>query len=1599
MLRKSSQCDEGKNIHNSGFNCENPKKIIENSENNVPSISYVRNNLLFNCIFVNNVGIKLQFFSDSHRDRCKSPVNQPTRSLYISRKQVLIYKKLAFDSSTRESSKLAVINQTSSLTSNKFKFNFNLNHNFSSSITLDNNNSHIHKETLNVTQIHYYITDTLFLSICFNFHQQPLESFDGVPEDVADAIEFGQGWFSQPKRHNPLHTLVDARVTKEDQENVTENVTEETQITIKYNHLKFNLSVVSVAKAWSCLSNPSIITSKVCQPISRPFLWLLRLSFIQPEPRLRLNRVSRGINILPARVANNLIFNLISNKSFNISSQRMVLFNALHTENLLNGNTFKTGESFIVSVQITRYTGLWWMLVILQSGDIELNPGPISFTLITQNCRGLKKEDKLRQLLHRTYTSHKRENLIMALQETHIESNNLKYIWKGQHIFTEGCGSKGGIITLLSDNIVVLEQVSINNEAQVSVVQVLDSKAKFELIVANIHSPCAHNQEKIDFFNMIKTEIVALQAKYLDAKVVLLGDFNTTFNDGERQGTTRTKSESLVANKITSILNDLDLFDCWEKNGHNEMTWRHGDKMSRLDRIKWSTSLEYATYEIATDWSYTQSDHSAVIVKIKDNQSRRFDKVVRIDTFFMSNVILKHKFLTELDTRMSQVSETTMNPHQKLEYLKMTIRSLAIEISTNYKKDRDKESNDLRESIRFWQNAFESAANESFRSLAMSKLDEMTCKRDKLLDAFGEYISIRLKSKWYQEGEKGTKYFLNMQRSKGNKLEMVKLESDDKVIVTPDEIDQKVENYYKSLYEKGDSKKVNHSNLTNFLKHMENLEQVDIDMVNQNLTLNDLFTTLKTCTDSSPGPDGIPYSLIRLTWKFFGPLLLDSWNYSLNTGSLSHSHEQSYLKLLPKEGKNLLQLKNWRPITLSNCDIKIITKTLAIKVSNALSKIISPNQTAYIKNRQITDNLNLIQYATEKSAELDISTMIVSLDAEKAFDSVEHWYLKEVLSKIGLTDFIAVFDLLYKNQIVNIHLNGRIAGNYKIKNGVKQGDALSCILFVLGIEPLIRNINTDAEVKGIKIHDFPIPKTIAYADDVACIINPDKDNLQKIFDHYQEMSSVSGLNLNADKTEIIINGNVDESVYNMKYNGKSFNITPCEDMKVNGLQIGFDIEIVRQKNFQKVYAAVEKQLRHWSKRHLTLLGKIQIYKTFGLSQILFVSTTLTFTKSENMQLSNLIYKFIWNSDFDKKKAPDRIKRSILNSDIKNLGFGMVDYQDIVQSIRIKTALRLLNDSQHPIGNILRKNINCSLINISVIGNIRPSIDQAIISIKKIWKQSIKTCPPDRYTELLPVVLNEYIGNLLYPRFQNKRMSLYHRHDKLGEIIASNRNHPILKKIDKDIQFLLSNTTTTPNFNPTILNYKQIPVDYKLKEVTKLTTKSIRQIISPKYTVTAKLIINPEPDILAHLGLQIKKLTNIKLKGILLRAIHGDIYSGTRLKKFGMSETDACPRCLSPETIAHQLLECSYTKKIWEITSKITSIPINSINDILGHNPLHDKTTLTIHAEIIRLLMAIDRPTLDQLKMIKSVTKRLGLVERGITKFQISQSLDILNKLT
>ena len=106
----------------------------------------------------------------------------------------------------------------------------------------------------------------------------------------------------------------------------------------------------------------------------------------------------------------------------------------------------------------------------------------------------------------------------------------------------------------------------------------------------------------------------------------------------------------------------------------------------------------------------------------------------------------------------------------------------------------------------------------------------------------------------------------------------------------------------------------------------------------------------------------------------------------------------SFLKLIPKIEKDLKKLINWRSITLSNCDHKLITKIYAQRLSSAMAACVKENQTAYVKGRMINDNIRSILSSIEvANSEREIDALIVSLDAEKAFDSVSHQYIEKCL--------------------------------------------------------------------------------------------------------------------------------------------------------------------------------------------------------------------------------------------------------------------------------------------------------------------------------------------------------------------------------------------------------------------------------------------------------------------------------------------------------------------------------------------------------------------------------------------------------------------------
>jgi hypothetical protein len=162
--------------------------------------------------------------------------------------------------------------------------------------------------------------------------------------------------------------------------------------------------------------------------------------------------------------------------------------------------------------------------------------------------------------------------------------------------------------------------------------------------------------------------------------------------------------------------------------------------------------------------------------------------------------------------------------------------------------------------------------------------------------------------------------------------------------------------------------------------------------------------------------------------------------FSVTTGSLPPSHSESALTLLPKEGKNLDDIKNWRPITLTNCDLKIITKSLANRMAKHLNKVINPAQTAYVPGRSVMDNLRSNSYLKNHCEKMKIDGLIVSLDAKKAFDSVNHEYIRKVLRAYGVGEkFINFFNVLYKDISVRIIVNGFFSDKVQVERGGNRG--------------------------------------------------------------------------------------------------------------------------------------------------------------------------------------------------------------------------------------------------------------------------------------------------------------------------------------------------------------------------------------------------------------------------------------------------------------------------------------------------------------------------------------------------------------------------------
>ena len=225
-------------------------------------------------------------------------------------------------------------------------------------------------------------------------------------------------------------------------------------------------------------------------------------------------------------------------------------------------------------------------------------------------------------------------------------------------------------------------------------------------------------------------------------------------------------------------------------------------------------------------------------------------------------------------------------------------------------------------------------------------------------------------------------------------------------------------------------------------------------------------------------------------WSHLGPLLVDVFSESLRASELCDSMKTCIARLVYKKDDRR-NLKKWPPISLLNVDYKICSKAISFRLFKVLDSIVDPEQICSVPGRSIASNLFLLCDVLDHIERTGETGILVSLHQEKAFDRVDRTFLLNLLRHLGFSpSFLNCLHTLYNVANMRVIVNGFPSDMIPIERGVRQGDSLLPMLYILCVEVLACKIRACNDIEG-----FLVPgvyglqlKVRQYADDTTSFV-------------------------------------------------------------------------------------------------------------------------------------------------------------------------------------------------------------------------------------------------------------------------------------------------------------------------------------------------------------------------------------------------------------------------------------------------------------------------------------------------------------------------------
>ena len=737
------------------------------------------------------------------------------------------------------------------------------------------------------------------------------------------------------------------------------------------------------------------------------------------------------------------------------------------------------------------------------------------------------------------------------------------------------------------------------------------------------------------------------------------------------------------------------------------------------------------------------------------------------------------------------------------------------------------------------------------------------------------------------------------------------------------------------------------------LEKFQRISEENKNLCEKEISLDELHNALLSLSDdSSPGSDGLTPSFYIAFWPVLQQSIFQCFKESIEKQELSLSHRRGIITLLHK-GNDLSKtdMNNYRPITVTNCDYKIFSKLLALRLQSVIKSIIHKSQSGYIKGRSISNNIRLIDDIIKFANEENIPGLAVSLDFSKAFDSLSK---SSILYALDCFNFGNVFknyiQTIISNSLSAVKNGGWISSWFKAERGVRQGCCVSPLLFVLTVELLAIKLRENENIQSLLGNQHTIgkdSKTVSHADDITLFLKG-KVDLTLTLKIIDDFGKFSGLKLNRKKCKALSVGGLDvtntpEAEDEVKWLKKG------DKIKILGIFFSAEKEAsLISDNWEGKIKEIKKSITRWCRRDLSLYGKIIVAKTFLLSKISYVIQSLSLPQTILNEIDLLLFKFLWQKQNTNRKAFEKVKRAVLCLDIDKGGLKMIRVQDQQQVFLIKWITRSidLDETEHTSVGI----INMFFKNLGGIRNAcRSNLDckeyNGLNLIKShFWRNAFSTFLTIK-TKFIQtnhkVAANDSIFNNTFLRFKGKPIfignwikngilkvedMIENGHLKtLEEIKMKLGNYGGLlfdylavvngiKNSSFSFQTLINSTNNEDKIYPEELVCK----NYRLREI----------IIGVENLPISRVNFwkrKYNKDIMPYFSLASQSTKESRLRLLHFKILHNIYPTNILLNKMKIKESDRCETCKEIDFIEHTFYHCKNIKHIWNKVSEIIQL--------------------------------------------------------------------------